>query len=140
VIAAAASDSLSLAQLHVAARARASNYLDGGGSTQTGGSRETQTVVTVTLDWLLDHLPAPQVVKIDVEGVEDRVLLGARRLLTTVKPKIWCEVCERNRLQVTQLLRDSGYGLYSATEESSGRVPLRRAAWDTLALPIATMP
>jgi FkbM family methyltransferase len=42
-------------------------------------------------DFALDH-PAPDVVKIDVEGGEIDVLQGAQRLLRTVRPVILCEI------------------------------------------------
>ena len=58
---------------------RAANYLAEYGTTQTGGTREDQTVVALTLDWL-SSTPCrlPSVIKIDVEGAELEVLEGAR--------------------------------------------------------------
>jgi len=70
VIPAAASDSLGLATFHIAERTRSSNHLEGVGSTQAGGTRRTESIVTITLDWLYQRLSAPQVLKIDVEGAE----------------------------------------------------------------------
>jgi len=67
------------------ARSRAANHLAEFGTTQTGGSREQQLVVAVTLDWLMDSMPAPSVVKIDVEGAELEVLKGASLLFETVR-------------------------------------------------------
>jgi len=49
-------------------RDKASNLPSGlEGSTQARGVRETVSVVTITLDWLLDHVAAPTVLKIDVK-------------------------------------------------------------------------
>jgi FkbM family methyltransferase len=47
-------------------------------------------VPTVTLDNLVfeQATPAPQVIKIDIEGGEARALAGARRLIETHRPKI----------------------------------------------------
>lgn len=59
VLPAALSDSVGLAKLHIASRARSSNYLEGVGSTQAGGTRSTEHVVTVTLDWLLGQVSPP---------------------------------------------------------------------------------
>ena len=137
-IPAAVTDRVGLGQFHIAARARSANYLDGGGSAESGGAREMQVVPTVTLDWLLQQLPAPTVVKIDVEGMEHRVLQGAAKLLADVRPKIWCEVAEQNADVVTQVLRSAGYDIYNAAEDSSVRGPLRRAVWDTLACPLVS--
>src|ERR1039458_1117892 len=67
VIPAAVFDSPTIASFNVAKRGRASNFLSvAGGSTQTGGVRETVSVLTVTLDWLLEQSVRPNVLKIDV--------------------------------------------------------------------------
>ena len=54
-------------------------------------SAARDTVCTTTLDdeWAG---AAPNLVKIDVEGAEEQVLLGARRLLAEARPTIVCEV------------------------------------------------
>jgi FkbM family methyltransferase len=135
VVPAAASDSLGLAQFHIAARGRSSNHIDGVGSTQAGGTRNIESVVTITLDWLLEKAPAPQVLKIDVEGMEHRVLEGASSLLATVRPVIWCEVDPVRKEDVTRILRAHNYELFYANQEPHLRQPLRGAPWDTLALP-----
>ena len=80
-----------------------------------------QTVVAVTLDWMLERFPAPQIVKMDVEGMEYEALKGAQKLLRT-KPTILCEVTQ-NHEQVGELLRGAGYTLFAA------RVPERRPIW-----------
>lgn len=48
-------------------------------------------VPVVTLDKLVNDgtIPPPSVMKIDVEGAEERVLTGAYRLLTTAFPLIF---------------------------------------------------
>jgi hypothetical protein len=43
-----------IAKFNIAQRGRASNFLEGVGLTQAAGIRESQLIVTVTLDWLLD--------------------------------------------------------------------------------------
>jgi hypothetical protein len=89
----------------------------------------------VPLDFLLDYFPAPSVLKIDVETHETRVLQGARRLLETFRPVIWCEVSPENSRTVFDILDSFGYELYAAA--ATKRTPLKRASWDTLALPKA---
>lgn len=123
VLPAAVSDSCQITSLHISENGRASNSL--------GGNGRSQGVVTVTLDWILDHFPAPQVLKIDVEGWEYEVLRGAPRVLRS-EPVIFCEVT-RNHEEVTQLLTEAGYILYGARQKE--RKPLRRASYDTLAIP-----
>ncbi|MGB7267151.1 MAG: FkbM family methyltransferase, partial [Terracidiphilus sp.] len=93
VIPAAVYDSPAIASFNIAKRGRASNFLSAaGGSSQTGGVRETVSVITTTLDWLLDQVAAPNVLKIDVEGAECNVLRGAQRVLAEVQPVILIEV------------------------------------------------
>ena len=77
VVPAAIASEVSIRTLCLANRSRAANYLAEFGTNQTGGAREEQSVVAVTLDWLLQPLPHPSVVKIDVEGAEMEVLEGA---------------------------------------------------------------
>jgi FkbM family methyltransferase len=52
----------------------------------------TRSVPATTLDVELTAGPAPDLVKIDVEGAEEEVLNGAKHLLQEVRPTILCEV------------------------------------------------
>jgi FkbM family methyltransferase len=140
VLPAAVSDSQGLAQLHIAARGRSANYLENSGSSQAGGFRARSTVLTVTLDWLLQHLPAPDVLKIDVEGMEYRVLRGAEKLLSEVRPRVWCEVSHKNVEEVTHLLQAANYDLYDASAAFSAGQPVSKAVWDTLAIARTSSP
>jgi hypothetical protein len=81
---------------------------------------------------LLERYPAPDVVKIDVEGAEAQVLEGGRSLLEEVRPVVLCEV-SRDSGSVTRLLQAAGYRLFDG--ESGRRQCLKRAAYLTLALP-----
>jgi len=123
VLPAAVADAPGISALHYSDHGRASNSLVGSGP--------TQSVVTITLYWILDHFSAPQVLKIDVEGMEYAVLRGAGKLLQ-LRPIILCEVT-RHHDCVGQLLRDAGYTLYAARELN--RHPLQKPSYDTLALP-----
>jgi FkbM family methyltransferase len=137
VVPVAVSDAHGVARFNIAQRGGSTNHLEvARGTSETGGVRETVSVVTVTLDWLLDHVPAPRVVKIDVEGAEDRVLSGAARLLGQVKPIVICEVSDYNADTVTALLHGHGYSLFDLDSEVRTR-PVERAVWSTLALPPA---
>ena len=129
VIPAAVSDSMSLAKLHVASRARSANFIDGVEVTEAGGARRIDSVVAVTLDWLLENLPPPQVLKIDVEGMEHRVLTGASRLLTKVRPRIWCEVLPNNADVISNILRSAGYDIFNGQTSPAERKPLAKAVW-----------
>jgi hypothetical protein len=123
VLPAAVSDSAGVSKLYLSDQGKASNSLRGNG--------RAQTVVTVTLDWMLDHFPPPKVLKIDVEGMEYAVLSGARKVLQC-RPLILCEVTEHHDL-IGELLRGSDYEYYAARENN--RNPLRRPSRDTLAVP-----
>jgi FkbM family methyltransferase len=135
VVPAAASDSAGLARLHIASRTRSSNHLEGVGFTQAGGTRSIECVLSITLDWLLEQVPAPQVLKIDVEGMEHRVLAGAKAVLSRARPVIWCEVDPVNRDEVSQLLQTYDYEIFYANQDPSLRQPLTKAPWETLAFP-----
>lgn len=121
-------------QLHIARRNRSTNHLDGFGTTETGGSRSTELVPVVSLDWLLEHFPRPDVVKIDVEGAEALVLSGATSLLAR-RPILICEVADINADRVGDLLRPHGYALYDIKVSAPLRRPLDRAPWALLACP-----
>jgi FkbM family methyltransferase len=123
VLPAAVSDRQGISKLYLSDQGRASNSLSGSGP--------AQTVVTVTLDWLLDHFAAPQVLKIDVEGMEYAVLNGARKVLQS-RPLIFCEVTQNHDL-VGEVLRCANYEFCAARE--GNRQPLRRPSRDTLAIP-----
>ena len=121
-------------EFHLANRCRSTNHLAGYGSNQTGGTRETQTVMTVTLDWAITFFRPPNILKIDVEGAEMEVLCGAARLLQQVRPIIICEVGEPSSAFVGNLLRGHGYRLLDADNPVAAG-DLKNAPWNTLAIP-----
>jgi FkbM family methyltransferase len=121
----------------IAARNRSTNHLDGFGGTQTGGVRSVQLVPTLALDDLLPHFPPPDVVKIDVEGVEHLVLQGAPKLLGDIQPTILCEVAAENAGSVAEILIRNGYHLFDAEQPAAARRPLTSPPWSTLAVAAA---
>lgn len=121
-------------QFHLANRCRSTNHLAGYGSNQTGGTRETQTVMTVTLDWALSFFRPPNVLKIDVEGAEMEVLSGATKVLQEVRPIIICEVGDPSSTAVGNLLHGHGYRILDADNPDAER-DLEAAPWNTLAIP-----
>jgi FkbM family methyltransferase len=133
----AISDDVGLTEFIIAKHGRASNHFkDSHGLTQTGGARECMLVMTVTLDWLLDYYVPPNVVKIDTEGGEEKALIGGKRVLSTIRPKVLCEVHPQNKAAVTKILKEYGYILYNAEIEPINRTPLDSAAFNTIAYPI----
>ena len=123
VLPAGVSDQCGIAHLHFSEDGRASSSLAGTGS--------RQTVVSVTLDWMLERFPPPQVLKIDVEAMEYAVLQGGAHLLEKHHPTIFCEVTA-NHDKIGQMLRALGYTLYAARDRD--RRPLERPSRDTLAV------
>jgi FkbM family methyltransferase len=135
VVPAAVASGVSIRTLCLANRSRAANFLAEFGTIQTGGTREEQSVVAVTLDWLLDSLPAPRVIKIDVEGAELEVLEGGRRLFEKVRPVVLCEVIPSSEQAVTRFLESRDYQIYDGETPAPKRLPLSVAPWSTLAIP-----
>ena len=133
ILPAAVSDDLSVARFHVARRSRATSHLAGFGTAMTGGTRSTQLVPTVTLDWLAARFPVPDVLKIDVEGAEVAVLSGGAGVLAR-SPTVICEVSAQNADAVTGLLASHGYTLYDGERRDGGRVPVAAAPFNTLAV------
>jgi FkbM family methyltransferase len=133
VVPVAISDVDGFARFNIAVRSRSTNHLDGYGSTQTGGVRETQVVPSVTLDRLLDHFPAPDVLKIDIEGAEVLALAGAAAVLER-RPIIICEVEARNATAVRDLLQPYGYHFYDG-DVAGASAPLDDPPYSTVALP-----
>jgi len=126
-----------IARFLIAADARASNSLDGFGNTVMGGVAEVRTVVTLSLDELLDATFRPQVIKIDVEGAEMDVLAGANRVLQEVRPTILLEVSQSQQRAVAELFSRYKYDVLDGSKRPADRVPLREAAWTTVAVPRA---
>lgn len=62
-------------------------------------------VRSITLDELAQRERQPTLIKLDVEGAEDRALAGARRILAETRPTIVCELHnEQARADVLELL------------------------------------
>jgi FkbM family methyltransferase len=136
VLECAVSDSIGTAALSIANRGRSTNYLSSlGGRSDTGGSRSTRRVVTVTLDWLAQQFQMPSLMKIDVEGAEAMVIRGGMRVLRDAQPVILCEVGDDTRMEVCGALSSLGYTLSDA--EDPAREDGWRLAHNVLAIPPA---
>lgn len=126
-----------VAQFNISERARSTNYLaEASGSSQTGGVRRTLYVPTVRLDTFSKHYPAPDFVKIDVEGAENLVIEGMVHLLQEKKPAILCEVTDKNFDYVCKTLSDFGYLLFDANQLPE-RIALNKRTDNIIAIPAA---
>jgi FkbM family methyltransferase len=135
VIPCAVSESVSLARFNIARRSRTSNYLEGFGRKQTGGVREVETVLTVSLDWMATQIPPPHVLKIDVEGAELLVFRGALELIKTSRPLLIFEMKETNWQELSRILQGLGYTLYDSDKPREARRPLSEPSYNVLAVP-----
>jgi len=127
-----------LAAFTVAKKDRALNHLTAlVGNPHCGGERDRFAVVTVSLEWLADRVPSPTLIKIDVEGAELAVLQHAGRgFLERLRPRLIVEVADENAAPVTDILRFANYRLFDA--DAPGH-EIRRASWNTLAIPSEAM-
>lgn len=135
VVPIAVSDTDGVGLFHVARRSRATSHLHGFGTTQTGGARHLQYVPTLTLDTIARFFPAPDLLKVDVEGAELLVLNGARSLLAASRPVLICEVARENAEATARLLRDLDYEIYDAAASPRATTPIMLPGHVTLALP-----
>ena len=136
VIEAAATATAGTAELLIAERGRAANHLAAvNGSSQAGGLRTVREVQAFALDGLLETGPPPDVLKIDVEGAEMLALQGAARLLSQIRPRIYCEVAAENSVAAGDLFSAFDYDVFDASLPAAKRSPLRAAPWNALAVP-----
>jgi len=131
----AVSDSIALAHFNIARRSRTSNFLEGFGMSQTGGVRETETVLTISLDWLAEQIPPPDVLKIDVEGAELNVLRGASQMLKDQRPVLIFEMKNSHWDEISLMLHGLGYSLYNSDLPPAERQPLTGPCFNVLAAP-----
>ncbi len=80
-----------------------------------------------TIDGIIQQgkFPAPQVIKLDVEGAEVEVLQGAKKILQRDKPLLFIEAhSESLRIECTELLIDLGYSVIIFEKELARRESL----------------
>lgn len=130
----AISDSLGIANFLTASTDRTLNHLaEVKGNPRTGGSRFSRPVMTVTLDWLCQQFPPPDLLKIDVEGAEAMTLRGGLELLKQHRPLVIVEVANECELSVSQTFAEVGYLMLDIKNPHNGT--LVSPAWNTLAVP-----
>jgi FkbM family methyltransferase len=136
ILCVAVGDRDGVARFRVAGRGRASSGIEGGElSTQHGETRQILNVPMLTLDRLLDDFPAPQFVKVDVEGAELLLLAGAETLLRDVRPTLLIEVTDKTRAQAARVFETAGYRLLDGDTPPGEQRPASSATTNVLALP-----
>ncbi len=84
---------------------------------------------------MLSVFPPPSFIKIDVEGAEQTVLEGARKLLEQFRPKLYIEVGAQHVDGVSELLQSFDYQFFNGARALSGQQPRSRCVFNTLAIP-----
>jgi FkbM family methyltransferase len=136
IIPAAAGAEVDIRTFCIANRARASNFLKEYGASQTGGVRTEYKVITLSLDWLMERLAIPHILKIDAEGAEVEIIRGGLTLIKKARPIIICEIGgDANAALVSEMLSPLGYSFYDAEEPAHLRKKKDKPVWSTLALP-----
>jgi FkbM family methyltransferase len=135
IVPAAVAERVGVARFHIDRRGRVWNTLDGTGRSGGRGTLETRTIVTLTLDSLLTDYRPPDLLKIDVEGAEVKVLQGGTRILQEHRPIILCESGARSGVEVAGLLKRFDYRVFEMDAAPSQCTPLNAAPWDTVAIP-----
>lgn len=103
------------------------------GDPNTGGDRDRFSVVSVTLDWVAQQLPAPDLIKVDVEGAELGVLEHAGpQVIHSSRPRWIIEVAAENAGPIAEILRAARYRLFDANAPNA---EVEWPAWNTLAVP-----
>jgi FkbM family methyltransferase len=140
IIAAAVASGNTLRKFQIAKRSRSSNALAGYGLSETGGFVEEYLVPTFSLDYLLDRLPRPNILKCDVEGAELEVFLDQTEFFEQARPIILCEVSANSGRILTKLWRSRRYRLWNAELPLSPTSEIDHAAWNTIAIPEEKVP
>jgi FkbM family methyltransferase len=138
ILPAAVSREVGIAELLIPERGRSANSLLGGAQgTQTGGVRERLTVLTVTMDWILERYPIPTFIKCDAEGAEAWILEGATNLLAKARPVINMEMPRENAEFCKAIFERNDYATFSAYDPITPGAELSSidTIWEVLAVP-----
>ena len=100
-----------------------------------GKVRQKIQVPLVTLDSKIGEYGLPDVLKIDVDGVEQLVIEGSRQLFQQASPRVLIEVSDRNQHELTAFFHSKKYNLYNFDDSSKPQQAIPSTVYNTLALP-----
>lgn len=124
VIRRAVSDRAGTVTFNISKSGRCANYVAGFGTEQSGGARASVTVPAISLDGLLaEGWAPPDLVKIDIEGMDHIALRGADRLLSR-RPTLILEVSDANRFELSSILQKHQYQLFDTDLHQVRKMPL----------------
>ncbi len=131
---AAVADRTGLLDLCVPFRGHSRNHLAEVSGVAPGETAAIKQVCAITGDFLVQSWPKPDFVKIDIEGAEHLFFRGATDLVKIIRPIFYVEVSEDNTEEISSLLRDNDYDLFSLSEDGSEQ-PIDKCSFNTLARP-----
>lgn len=99
----AVASAVELRTFGIAKRSRQTSHIEGYGTSQVGGTWERHTVIAITLDWALDQIHIPDLLKADAEGADLEVLHETVDLLKKVRPAVLCEIGDPVALEVSDV-------------------------------------
>ena len=134
ILCAAVSDRSGVMDLVIPKKGHARNHLAIVGGNQAGEAEMKKQVVTVTLDWLLEHWKAPDFLKMDVEGAELLAVTGGNRLFSEVRPVCYIECSPENAGAMTGFFKKHRYRLFSL-DGTGEEKPIDRFEFNTVARP-----
>ena len=135
VVSCAVSDIVGRGEFHFSRRSASSNHLSGFGQSQTGGTRFTGLVPLSNIDSLAQALPAPNVVKIDVEGAELLVLRGGGNTIAAHRPVVIVEIAAINAIATRLVFSNLDYRCFDADDPNCEEVFSPKTPWNAVFIP-----
>lgn len=120
----AVSDTEGVVEFNISQSGRCANFVTGFGMSHSGGPRKSIAVPCNSLDGLLaEGWMRPDVVKIDIEGMDHIALRGASELLR-LRPTLILEVSDANRDEIGETLRANDYKILDTDLNPVRKMPL----------------